>query len=68
VASNQATSPGRIQVSVVTVDGRSLTRLVDAGRPVGGTIHAFVKSDVIFLVAADDPALLSGALAYLPTP
>jgi hypothetical protein len=68
VASNQATSPGRIQVSVVTVDGRNLTRLVDAGRPVGGTIHAFVKGDVVFLVAADDPALLSAALAYLPTP
>ena len=68
VASNQATSPGRIQVSNVTLDGRALTRLVDTGRPVGGTIHAFVKGDVIFLVDADDPALLSSALAQLPKP
>ena len=33
VASNQATSPGRVQVSNVTLDGRALTRLVDTGRP-----------------------------------
>lgn len=68
VASNQGTSPGRVQVSNVTLDGRALTRLVDTGRPVGGTINAFVKGDVIFLVDADDPALLSKALAQLPTP
>ena len=68
VASNQGTSPGRVQVSNVTLDGRALTRLVDTGRPVGGTINAFVKGDIIFLVDADDPALLSKALAQLPTP
>lgn len=68
VASNQAASPGRIQVSNVTVDGRALTKLLDTGRPVGGTIHAFVKGDVIFLVDADDPTLLSSALAQLPKP
>lgn len=68
VASNQAAGAGRIQVSNVTLDGRALTKLVDTGRPIGGTIHAFVKGDVIFLVDADDQALLSSALAQLPTP
>lgn len=68
VASNQSVSPSRIKVSNVTIDGRALTKLVDSGRPVGGTIHAFVKGDIVFLVDADDPALLSSALAQLPKP
>ncbi len=68
VASNQAVSPSRIKVSNVTIDGRSLTKLVDSGRPVGGTIHVFVKDDIVFLVDADDPVLLKSALAQLPRP
>ena len=68
VASNQASSPGDITVSNETVDGRRLTKLVDRSRDVGGTTRAFVKGDTIFLIGADDPALVSAALAQLPTP
>ena len=66
VASNQASNPGHISVTSETIDGRTLTKLVDATRDVGGTTRAFVKGDTIFLVAADDPALVSAALAQLP--
>ncbi len=68
VASTQASKPGKITVSNVTVDGRALTRLVDASRPVGGVTYAFVKGDTLLLVAADDGGLLSSALVQLPTP
>lgn len=68
VASNQAAAPTRIQVSNETLDGRLLTKLVDTGRPVGGTIRAFVKGDTIYLVDADDITLVSSALAQLPKP
>lgn len=67
-ASNQAVKPGQIVVTNETVDGRRLTRLVDSTRPVGGSTYAYAIGDTIFLVAADDPALLSNALAQLPKP
>jgi hypothetical protein len=68
LASNEASSPGRISVTNETIDGRALTKLVDATRDVGGTTRAFVKGDTIFLVKADDPAFVSDALAQLPKP
>jgi hypothetical protein len=68
VASNEAAKPGQISHAQTTVDGRALTRLVDATRPVGGTTLVFAKGDMLFLVAADDPTLVSSALAQLPTP
>jgi hypothetical protein len=68
VASNQASSPGNITVSNETVDGRRLTKLVDRTRDVGATTRAYAKGDIIFLIGADDPALVSAALAQLPTP
>ncbi len=67
-ASNQAVKPGQIAVTSATIDGRRLTKLVDSTRPVGGSTWAFAIGDTIFLVAADDPALLSDALAKLPQP
>lgn len=67
-ASNQAVKPGQIVVTSATIDGRRLTKLVDSTRPVGGSTYAFAIGDTIFLVAADDPALLSSALAQLPRP
>lgn len=67
-ASNQAVKPGQIAVTSATIDGRRLTKLVDSTRPVGGSTYAFAIGDTIFLVAADDPALLSSALAQLPRP
>lgn len=67
-ASNQAVKPGRIAVTSATIDGRRLTKLVDSTRPVGGSTYAYAIGDTIFLVAADDPALLSNALAQLPKP
>ena len=68
VASNQATNPGRISVTNETIDGRALTKLVDSTREVGGTTRAFVIGDTIFLIGADDEALVSDALAQLPKP
>jgi hypothetical protein len=68
VASNQASNPGRISVTNETIDGRALTKLVDSTREVGGTTRAFVIGDTIFLVGADDQALVSDALAQLPKP
>ena len=68
IASNEASSPGRISVTNETIDGRALTKLVDATRDVGGTTRAFVQGDTIFLVKADDPAFVSDALAQLPKP
>ncbi len=68
VAFDQAAKPGRIKVSNVTIDGRSLTKIVDSSMDVGGTAYAFAVDDAIFLVRADDPALLSAALASLPRP
>jgi hypothetical protein len=68
VSSNQASNPGNIAVSNETVDGRRLTKLVDRSRDVGATTRAYVKGDTIFLIGADDPALVSAALAQLPTP
>jgi len=68
VASNQASNPGRILVTNETVDGRALTKLVDSTREVGGTTRAFVIGDTIYLVGADDQAIVSDALAQLPKP
>ena len=68
VASNQASNPGRISVTSETVDGRVLTKLVDSTREVGGTTRAFVIGDTIYLVGADDQAIVSDALAQLPKP
>lgn len=68
VASNQASNPGRISVTNETVDGRAVTKLVDGTREVGATTRAFVIGDTIYLVGADDPALVSDALAQLPKP
>lgn len=68
VASTQAATPGMIKVTNTTIDGRSLTKLVDGTRDVGGTTYAFAKGDTIFLVAADDATLVSRALAQLPKP
>ena len=68
VAFDQAAKPGRIKVSNATVDGRSVTKVVDSSVDVGGTAYAFAVDDAIFLVRADDPALLSAALASLPKP
>lgn len=68
IASTEASKPGQITDAKVTLDGRTLTRLTDATRPVGGKTLAFVKGDTLFLVAADDPILVSSALAQLPVP
>jgi hypothetical protein len=68
IASTEAAKPGQISDARATVDGRTLTRIVDASRPVGGKTLAFVKGDMLFLVAADDPALVSSALSQLPVP
>ncbi len=68
VAFDQAAKPGRITAAPVTVDGRALTKIVDSSIDVGGTAHAFVVGDTIYLVKADDPNLLSAALAALPKP
>lgn len=68
VASTQASKPGMIAVTNTTVDGRALTKLVDGTRDVGKTTYAYAKGDTIFLIAADDLGLVSGALAQLPKP
>ncbi len=68
VASTQAASPGHISVSNTTIDGRALTKLIDGTRDVGGTTYAFAKGDIVFLVNADDAALVSSALDQLPKP
>lgn len=68
IASTKASKPGQISDAKATVDGRTLTQLVDATKPVGGKTLAFVKGDMLFLVAADDPILVSSALAQLPLP
>jgi hypothetical protein len=68
VSSNQASNPGNIAVSNETVDGRRLTKLVDRSLDVRATTWVYVKGDTIFLIGADDPALVSAALAQLPTP
>jgi hypothetical protein len=68
IAANEASSPGDIAVSSEVVDGRRLTKLVDRTRDVAATTRAYVKGDTIFLIGADDPALVSAALAQLPTP
>ena len=67
VASNQAANR-QLVVSNETVDGRALTKMVDGTREVGATTRAFVVGDTIFLVGADDPAIVSAALAGLPKP
>jgi hypothetical protein len=66
VAFDQAAKPGRIKVSSETVDGRAVTKIVDSSIDVGGTAYAFAVGDAIYLVRADDPTLLSAALAALP--
>ena len=68
VAFDQAAKPGRIKVTPETVDGRALTKVVDSSVQVGGTAYAFAIGDAIYLVKADDPKLLSAALAALPKP
>ena len=68
VASQQASNPGNITVSNEQIDGRTVTKLVDQTRDQGSTTRAFVKDDVIFLVNADDPALVASALDQLPRP
>jgi hypothetical protein len=68
VASTQAANPGHVSVSNTTIDGRELTKLIDGTRDVGGTTYAYAKGDIVFLIAADDAALVSNALAQLPKP
>lgn len=68
VASNQAAKPGAIIVTNTTIDGRQVTKLVDGTRQIGATTYVFAKGDTLFLVGADDPALVSSALAQLPKP
>jgi hypothetical protein len=68
VASTEAADPGQVRVSTTTIDGRALTKLVDKSRDVGGTIYTYAKGDTLFLISADDAALVSGALAQLPRP
>jgi hypothetical protein len=68
IASWEASKPGQVTHAAATVGGRTLTQLVDASRPVGGRTYAFAKGDMLFLVEADDLALVSSALAQLPTP
>jgi hypothetical protein len=68
VTAQEAAGAGRISHASVTVDGRALTKVVDSSRPVGGSTLVYVKGDSLFLVSADDQALVSSALAQLPTP
>jgi len=62
VASQQAATSNRLQVSNSTVAGRSVTRLTDPTREVGGTTYAFADGDTLWLIAADDTTLLEEAL------
>ncbi len=68
VSSTQAAHPGQISVSSTTIGGRALTKLIDGTREVGATTYAYVQGDTIFLVGADDVALVTDAIAQLPKP
>jgi hypothetical protein len=65
VASQQAATSNRLQVSNSTVAGRPLTRLTDPTREVGGSTYAFAEGDTLVLIAADDTALLEEALGKI---
>ena len=65
VASQQAATSNRLQVSNTTVAGRSVTRLTDPSREVGGTTYAIADGDTLWLIAADDAALLEEALGKI---
>ena len=43
-----------------------MTRLVDPDHPVGGSTYAYAVGDTVYLVLADDAALLAEVLAALP--
>ena len=66
VSSQQAAMGNRLQVSNAEVAGRHVTRLVDPDHPVGGSTYAYAVGDTVYLVLADDAALLAEVLAALP--
>lgn len=66
VSSQQAAMRNQLRVSVTDVGGRHLTVLVDPSRDVGGSTYVYAVDDTIYLVLADDQALLVEALAGLP--
>jgi hypothetical protein len=62
VASQQAAERNRLVVSNVTVAGRDLTRLLDPTRELGRNSYAFADGDTLWIIRADDMALLEEAL------
>jgi hypothetical protein len=65
VASQQAATGNKLQVSTQTVGSTQLTKLVDPSRPVGGSTYAWAIGDTIALVRADDQKLVEEAVGKL---
>ena len=68
VASAKAADPTAVSATETTIGGRAVTKLVDGTREVGATTYIYAKGDTLFLVQADDLALVTSALSQLPKP
>ncbi len=68
VTSAKAAAPNAVSATETTIDGRAVTKLVDGTREVGATTYVYAKGDTLFLVLADDQALVTSALSQLPRP
>ncbi len=68
VASAKAAAPTATSATETTIGGRAVTKLVDGTREVGATTYIYAKGDTLFLVGADDLALVTSALSQLPKP
>lgn len=66
IAQQQAAMNQTLKVSKTTVGGRAMTLLLDPARPVGGSTYAIAIGDSIYLVSADDQALVVEAVADMP--
>ena len=62
VTAQQAATGNRIQVATTTVAGRELTHLIDPSVQVRGNTYVFADGDTLWLILADDTALLEEAL------
>jgi hypothetical protein len=65
VASQQAATQNRLQVSTTTVGGRDLTHLVDPTREVRANTYALADGDTLWLILADDTTLLEEAVGKI---
>ena len=67
IAQQQAAMNQTLKVSNTTVGGRAMTLLLDPARSVGGSTYAIAIGDSIYLVSADDRALVTEAVGEIPS-